>query len=177
MHCYSQDLRDRVLWALDRGEGPAAIARRLEVRRVWVYRVRERQQKTGQRTSFRIGGHRRSRIAEMESVLRVWIEQGPGLNLAELCERLLRQGVAIKIGHLWYQLNKWHLTFKKTPRASEQEREDVQRARSAWRQALPTMPVEKLVFIDETWTSTGMTHRSGRAPRGRRCLDSAPHGH
>jgi transposase len=39
------------------------------------------------------------------------------------------------------------------------------------------MPVEKLVFIDETWTSTGMTRHYGRAPRGRRCLDSAPHGH
>lgn len=39
------------------------------------------------------------------------------------------------------------------------------------------MEVEKLVFIDETWTSTNMTRRYGRAPKGRRCLDSAPHGH
>jgi len=39
------------------------------------------------------------------------------------------------------------------------------------------MEVKKLVFIDETWTSTGMTRRYGRASRGRRCLDSAPHGH
>jgi transposase len=38
------------------------------------------------------------------------------------------------------------------------------------------MEVEKLVFIDETWTSTSMTRRYGRAPRGRRCLDLAPHG-
>ncbi len=113
MQCYSQDLRDRVLWALDRGERPTAIARRLEVSRVWVYRVRGRQQKTGQRTSFRIGGHRRSRVAEMESVLRAWIEKEPGLSLAELCERLLQQGVSIKIGTLWHQLNKWNLTFKK----------------------------------------------------------------
>jgi len=53
----------------------------------------------------------------------------------------------------------------------------VQRARRAWRQALPALRVEKLVFIDETWTSTGMTRNYGRAPRGQRCLDSAPHGH
>jgi transposase len=39
------------------------------------------------------------------------------------------------------------------------------------------MEVEKLVFIDETWTSTSMTRRYGRAPKGKRCLDSAPHGH
>jgi transposase len=113
MQSYSQDLRDRVLWALDRGERPSAIARRLEVSRVWVYRVRGREQKTGQRTSFQIGGHRRSRIAEMESVLRAWIEKEPGLSLAELCRRLAEQGVSIKLGALWHQLNKWGLTFKK----------------------------------------------------------------
>lgn len=39
------------------------------------------------------------------------------------------------------------------------------------------MNVEKLVFIDETWASTNMTRRYGRAPRGKRCIDSAPHGH
>ena len=113
MQSYSQDLRDRVLWALDRGERPTAIARRLEVSRVWVYRVRERRQKTGQRTSFKIGGHRRSRVAEKEPVVRAWIEQEPWLSLAELCERLAGQGVAMKIGTLWHQLNKWNLTFKK----------------------------------------------------------------
>jgi transposase len=113
MQSYSQDLRDRVLWALDRGERPTAIARRLEVSRVWVDQVREREQKTGQRSSFQIGGHRRSRVAEMEPVLRAWIEQEPGLSLAELCQRLVEQGVSIKIGALWHQLNKWNLTFKK----------------------------------------------------------------
>jgi transposase len=39
------------------------------------------------------------------------------------------------------------------------------------------MDVEKLVFIDETWTSTSMTRRYGRSPRGKRCIGSAPHGH
>jgi transposase len=39
------------------------------------------------------------------------------------------------------------------------------------------MNVEKLVFIDETWTSTNMTRRYGRAPRGKRCVASAPCGH
>jgi transposase len=98
MQSYSQDLRDRVLWALGRGERPPAIARRLEVSRIWVYQVRNREQQTGKRTSFQIGGHRRSRVAEMESVLRAWIEREPDLALAELCERLARQGVLIKAG-------------------------------------------------------------------------------
>jgi transposase len=115
MQSYSQDLRDRVLWALGRGERPTAIARRLEISRVWVYQVRDREQKTGIRSSFQIGGHRRSRVAEMKSVLCAWIEQEPDLSLAELCERLAKQGVSIKTGALWHQLNKWNLTFKKNP--------------------------------------------------------------
>lgn len=127
MQSYSQDLRERVLWALDRGEGPTSIARRLEVSRVWVYQVRDREQKTGRRTSFQIGGHRRSRVADMESVLRSWIEAEPDLSLQEMCERLAGQGISIKTGALWHQLNKWGLTFKKNPAR--------QRARSRGRAA------------------------------------------
>ncbi len=116
MQSYSQDLRDRVLWALDRGERPSSIARCLEVSRVWVYQVRNRQQKSGRRTSFPMGGHRRSRVAGMESVLRAWIEAEPDLALSELSERLAKQqGVLIQPGALWHQLNQWNLTFKKNP--------------------------------------------------------------
>jgi transposase len=34
-----------------------------------------------------------------------------------------------------------------------------------------------LVFIDETWATTNMTRRYGRAPRGERVIASVPHGH
>src|ERR1700676_1546723 len=61
--------------------------------------------------------------------------------------------------------------------ADEQERADVQAARRAWSEAQPGMDIEKLVFIDETWISTSMTRHYGRAPKGQRCIASAPHGH
>ena len=38
------------------------------------------------------------------------------------------------------------------------------------------MDIEKLVFIDETWASTNMTRSHGRAPKGCRCVASAPLG-
>jgi transposase len=38
------------------------------------------------------------------------------------------------------------------------------------------MDIEKLVFIDETWASTNMTRSYGRAPKGSRCVGSAPLG-
>jgi transposase len=113
MQSYSQDLRDRVLRALARGEGPSAIAERFEVSRFYVYQVRDREQETGVRSSFQIGGHRRSRVQDAEPVLRRWIAAEPGLTLEALRERLAEHGISIKIGALWHQLNKWNLTFKK----------------------------------------------------------------
>lgn len=113
MRAYSQDLRERVLRALERKERPTEIARRLEVSRMWVYQVRDRQVKTGVRSSLQMGGYRRSRLAEKEPVLRDWITAEPGLTLAQMCERLAEQGVSSKIGALWHQLNKWGLSFKK----------------------------------------------------------------
>lgn len=113
MQSYSQDLRDRVLRALARGERPSVVARRFEVSRFYVYQVRDREHETGVRSSFPIGGHRRSRLEKAEPVLRRWIAAEPGLTLEELRERLSLQGIATKIGALWHQLNKWNLTFKK----------------------------------------------------------------
>jgi hypothetical protein len=55
MQAYSQDLRERVLRALARGDRPTDIARRFEVSRVWVYQVRDRERETGVRSSFQIG--------------------------------------------------------------------------------------------------------------------------
>ena len=115
MEAYSQDLRDRVLRALERGERPTAIANRFEVSRVWVYQVRNRLTQTGRRSSLPIGGHRQSRVAGMESTVRAWLKETGDLTLAELCARLAVHGIAIKVSALWHHLDKWKLTFKNNP--------------------------------------------------------------
>lgn len=115
MAAYSQDLRDRVLRGLARGERPVDIARRLEVTRVWVYQVKARYESSGERCSHKVGGYRQSRLAGKETLVHDWIKKQPDLTLAELCERLAEQGVVIKVPALWHQLNKWKLTFKKNP--------------------------------------------------------------
>ena len=115
MQAYSQDLRDRVLRALERSERPADIARRFEVSRMWVYRVRKRWRKAGVRGSLPMGGYRRSRLAALEPLVRNWIEEQADLTLAETCARLAEQGVTIRVPALWHQLDKWGLTFKKSP--------------------------------------------------------------
>ncbi len=138
MHAYSQDLRDRVLRALERSERPTAIARRFEVSRMWVYRVRERWQKTGARRSLPMGGYRRSRVATLEPLVRNWIEQQADLTLAETCARLAERGVTMGVPALWHQLHKWGLTFKKNP--ARQRARARRRAAGAPRVASPPSP-------------------------------------
>jgi transposase len=115
MQAYSQDLRDRVLRAVERGERPTEIAKRFEVTRVWVYQVADRFKASGERSSLRVGGYRVSRVAGLEGTLRGWLKATPDLTLTELCERLAARGIAIKPPGLWHQLNKWGLSFKKNP--------------------------------------------------------------
>ena len=113
MQPYSQDLRDRVLRALERGDGPTDIAARFEVSREWVYAVKRRFETEGLRHSLRVGGHRTSCVAPLESEIRGWITARPDLTLEELCERVAEHGVHIKVSALWHQLNRWKMSFKK----------------------------------------------------------------
>lgn len=53
----------------------------------------------------------------------------------------------------------------------------MQAQRAAWQTAQTRLNSAKLVFIDETWASTNMTRRYGRAPKGERLIGYAPNGH
>jgi len=53
----------------------------------------------------------------------------------------------------------------------------VQAARSAWQAEQKQLEPSRLVFIDETWVTTNMTPRYGRAVKGQRLIGYAPHGH
>jgi hypothetical protein len=66
---------------------------------------------------------------------------------------------------------------KKSVRAAEQDRPDVAAARTAWADNQPKLDPDRLVFIDETGTSTKMARLRGRAPRGERLVGKIPHGH
>jgi transposase len=53
----------------------------------------------------------------------------------------------------------------------------VQQARREWRAKQASFDPRRLVFLDETWASTNMARRYGRAPRGERCVAAVPYGH
>jgi transposase len=62
-------------------------------------------------------------------------------------------------------------------RAAEQERPDVAAARREWFERQKSLDASRLVFLDETGTSTKRTRLYGRAARGRRVLGQVPWGH
>lgn len=61
--------------------------------------------------------------------------------------------------------------------AAEQNRPDVAKARTEWRETQPSLNPGKLIFIDETSTKTNMVRLYGRSKRGTRLIDTSPHGH
>ena len=61
-------------------------------------------------------------------------------------------------------------------RASEQDRPDVAERREAWRRGQSDLG-GRLIFLDETWTTTAMTRRYAWADVGARALGHAPNGH
>lgn len=66
---------------------------------------------------------------------------------------------------------------KKTVFATEQERPDVAAARIAWKSDQPMLDPARLVFIDETGTSTAMARLRGRGKCGQRVVGRVPWGH
>jgi hypothetical protein len=64
--------------------------------------------------------------------------------------------------------------------ASEQDRPDIKAAREEWtttRQPRMRLEPHRLVFLDETGTTTKMTRLRGRCPKGQRLRCKAPFGH
>src|SRR5205823_4479701 len=71
------------------------------------------------------------------------------------------------------------IASKKTLLASEQDRPDIKRAREEWTARQPRMRLEphRLVFVDETGTTTTMIRLRGRCLKGQRLRCKAPFGH
>ncbi len=83
---YSQDLRDRVLKAYDRGMASKQIADLFAVSRAWVRRVKQRRRENGQISPRPMGGLRVVKI-DLEQ-LRTLVAQTPDTTIKELHRQL-----------------------------------------------------------------------------------------
>jgi len=131
---------------------------------------------TGDCPPRKFGGHKRRALAEHEDKVRALVAAQPDLTITALWKKLTALEIKVSRSAVGRFLLHLKLTYKKTLRAAEQERPDVQAARAAWREMQQGFDPKKLVFIDETWASTNMTPRHGRCERGKRLLAYTPFG-
>src|SRR5580658_5349704 len=165
---YAQHLRDRVLAAVDRGMGAYEAAPLFQVSVSWIYKALARRRVSGESTARPQVNHVPPKLLAQHEAIRLKVRAEPDLTLAELQAWLRDEHqLSISVRGMWKTLRQLDLTRKKkTQHAAEQNRPDVAAARQDWRDSQPKLNPAKLVFIDETWATTNMARRYGRAPRG-----------
>jgi hypothetical protein len=135
----------------------------------------QRRQATGNIAPKPSGGS----ISPLEAhaaVLFALIAQQPDLTLDEIVAAMHKRRIAVA-ARFGTSLSATRSASKKSQRAAEQERADVARARRRWMREQGMFDPARLVFLDETATSTNMVRLRGRCPRGQRLVDFVPHGH
>ncbi|MEO6783470.1 MAG: IS630 family transposase [Bradyrhizobium sp.] len=172
-------MRVRVIRVVEGGVAARAAARQFVIGDATAIRWVKRWRETGSFEARSVRGQSRSPLKKHEDWLLELFRQEPDLTLEEIQRRLLdeRQQKA-GLGSVWRFFDRHGISFKKKrSRAAEQDRPDVAAARSTWADNQPKLDPDRLVFIDETGTSTKMARLRGRAPRGERLVGKIPHGH
>src|SRR5829696_2009807 len=171
---YSQDLRQRVVDTVQRGEGSLRqIARRFLVSVSFVTRLLKQYRSTSSlRPQPHGGGHPPALGPEDLERLRELIRQQPDATLEECRQRLGASCSTMTISRALRKLGLPHK--KKVPRAQEQDRPDVQEQRREFGEELAGLDPRRLVFVDECGANTAMTRTHGRAPAGERVYANTP---
>lgn len=176
MKAYSTDLRERVVAACDASDATRAqVAARFSVS---VDRIRKLMRQCRETGSIAPkphgGGHASAFDAEADRRLREAIRADDDATLRELAEAA---GVASCASAVHRALKWLGITRKKVAAGGRAGRARVEGPAGAWRDEFAGVDPGRLVFVDETGSSTAMDRTHGRAPCGVRVDDRAPHGH
>ncbi len=115
---YSQDLRERVMAAVDSGTGAYAAASLFRVSVSYIYKVRGRRERTGAISARPWAGGPKPKLAVHDDALRARVRTEPDATLAERQAWLMADhAVKVSIGCLWKRLRQLGLTLKKSPYA------------------------------------------------------------
>ena len=112
---YSEDLRGRVLAAVDGGLAARAAARVFRVSVSYIYKALIRRRRTGEVSASARRGHRPRKLRpDQEAALASHIEAHPDITLAALQTWLAGEhAVRLSNGAMWSAVDRLGLTFKK----------------------------------------------------------------
>src|SRR5260221_4909472 len=172
MRAYSQDLRQRILHAVDQGKPRAEIIKMFEVSRATIKRYLKRRRETGEVRVKAIPGRPSKKGAALQAGLLSQLAAHPDATLAEHCKPWKpSQGVQVSSATMSRAIQRLDWTRKKkTLHASEQKEED----RAAWKEQAQPLDAGKLVFLDECGSNIALTRVYGRSPKGKRARGSVP---
>jgi len=174
MRAYSNDLRERIVLVVDRGEySLRQLADLFAVSLSFLVRLLQRRRRTGSvQPEPHAGGPTPKLDADALQRLRELVRAQPDATRVERHDRL---GVPCHLATLARALQRLHLPRKKkTTHAQERDRPDVQARRQVFEQIIATVAPEHPIFVDETGATTAMTRTYGRAPAGERVVAAVP---
>ena len=171
---YSMDLRERVAAAVDHREGSQReIARRFRVSLSFIVRLQQRR-KAGTLAPKPHGGGPKPALSHRDQQrLRQLIRKQNDATLKQLKQR---GGFHCTLTTIWNTLRRLGLTYKKkTLRAEERNRPDVQKKRRRFRREVGRIEPKRLIFVDETGVNTAMTPTHASGASRRTSLQLGPH--
>lgn len=174
---YSQDLRDRIIAALEaQGDTREKIAQTFGVSRSFVQKLWRRWRETGQSAAWPHGGGRGRVLTQDAARIQKEVARQPDVTLAELCERVERAGGAKSSPSMMCrELQRLNLPRKKKSlHASERDTPRVKRLRKRHTAWMADALADRLKFVDETGLHLSLTRACGRAAPGERVVDVVP---
>lgn len=174
MKPYPIELRERVARAVDQHQDSLArIAALFSVSVSFITRLLQRRRQTGSLQPKPHGGGRSPAVdASGGQRLAQRLREQPDATLHELRQSL---GFSGSLMAIWRALKRLKITRKKkTLRAQERDRPEVQAKRQAFQTKVAGFDPNRLVFVDESGATTAMTRTYGRAPQGERVYGSVP---
>jgi transposase len=176
---YSLDLRQRVARFVEGGRSCHAAAALFSVSVSFVVRLMKSLRATGGLAPKPSGGRRHAKLDPHRAFLLGRIAEKADITMPELAAELATAS-GTKADHCRAGSSATAIALKKTLLASECDRPDIRQAREEWKaERQPRMRLEphRLVFLDETGTTTKMTRPRGRSLKGQRLRSKAPFGH
>jgi putative transposase len=110
----SQDLRQRLVRAVEEGSSAREAAARFEVSASAAIKLMRRVRQTGSTEPGKIGGYRKPLLADHEALLRELTTTRKGITLVEIQDALAARGVASgSLTTIWSTLRRLGLSHKK----------------------------------------------------------------
>lgn len=172
MRPYSQDLRHRIVRAVDQGIPRTEIIKTFAVSRSTIKRYLKLRRETGDVKPKAIPGRPSKKGVALCIGLLPQLKAHPDATLVEHCQFWrATHGVQVSSATMSHAITRLNWTRKKkTIRASEQNEAE----RAAWREQAKALDARNLVFIDECGSNIALTCVYARSPKGDRVYGSVP---